>query len=70
MTVNERLNLHGPSSAQTVQREKENDQLRLASELVELHYEFKAVHKHGRVDEQLRRGWEDVNRVLEELREL
>ncbi|KAL3464440.1 hypothetical protein BJX64DRAFT_255006 [Aspergillus heterothallicus] len=43
------------------------EQLRLATELVELHYEMKATHKDGKVDDQLRRGREEVNRVLREL---
>ncbi|KAL4882799.1 hypothetical protein BJY04DRAFT_186072 [Aspergillus karnatakaensis] len=74
VTVNERL----PPSDTIAQSAKEstpapakseavNDNLRLASELVELHYEMKAIHKDGRVDEQLRRGREEVNRVLREL---
>ncbi|KAL4810235.1 hypothetical protein BDV18DRAFT_130563 [Aspergillus unguis] len=66
VTCNERLT---PSEAETylAQAGTANDQLRLASELVELHYEMKAIHRDGRVDEQLRQGREDVNRVLREL---
>ncbi|KAJ0426080.1 hypothetical protein BJY00DRAFT_307587 [Aspergillus carlsbadensis] len=51
-----------PSEADTAK-----GHLRLASELVKLHSEMKAVHKDGKVDEQLRRGREEVNRVLREL---
>ncbi|RDW86643.1 uncharacterized protein DSM5745_03285 [Aspergillus mulundensis] len=66
VTVNERLT---PSEAtpNPIRAEATNDQLRAASELVELHYEMKAIHKDGRVDDQLRRGREEVNRVLREL---
>ncbi|KAL2829719.1 hypothetical protein BDW59DRAFT_141873 [Aspergillus cavernicola] len=75
VTVNERLpssetvdtNATQESILKTTQEGTTNDHLRLASELVELHYEMKAVHKDGRVDDQLRRGREEVNRVLREL---
>ncbi|KAL2814937.1 hypothetical protein BJX63DRAFT_390849 [Aspergillus granulosus] len=60
-------NTTGQSASKSQQAEMTKDHLRLASELVELHYEMKAVHKDGRVDDQLRRGREEVNRVLREL---
>ncbi|RAQ54883.1 hypothetical protein AFGD_009556 [Aspergillus flavus] len=47
--------------------EKTNDDLRRAKELVGLHYEIKARHADGTVDEELARAREDVNRVLREL---
>ncbi|KAL4795492.1 hypothetical protein BDV19DRAFT_362656 [Aspergillus venezuelensis] len=68
VTVNERLtppSTESESKASPAETVKEH--LKLASELVELHYEMKAIHRDGRVDEQLRRGREDVNRVLREL---
>ncbi|KAL4939018.1 hypothetical protein BDV06DRAFT_225410 [Aspergillus oleicola] len=68
VTVNERLT---PPKTETeskpAQTDTVNEHLELASELVELHYEMKAIHRDGRVDEQLRRGRKDVNRVLREL---
>ncbi|KAL5339226.1 hypothetical protein BJX70DRAFT_364731 [Aspergillus crustosus] len=75
VTVNERLppidrvntQTSGDSASKPAQNKAVNDHLRLATELVELQYEMKAVHKDGRVDEQLRRGREEVNRVLREL---
>ncbi|KAL4923805.1 uncharacterized protein BDV17DRAFT_276010 [Aspergillus undulatus] len=65
VTVNERLTPLGtePKPSQT----ETNEHLHLASELVELHYEMKAIHRDGRVDDQLRRGREEVDRVLREL---
>ncbi|PWY92723.1 hypothetical protein BO70DRAFT_357861 [Aspergillus heteromorphus CBS 117.55] len=44
-----------------------NEDLRRAKELVELHYEIKARHAQGTVDEELVRAREEVNRVLREL---
>ncbi|RAH60700.1 hypothetical protein BO85DRAFT_476073 [Aspergillus piperis CBS 112811] len=44
-----------------------NDDLRRAKELVDLHYEFKARHALGTVDEELSRAREEVARVLREL---
>ncbi|CDM32230.1 hypothetical protein DTO006G1_2196 [Penicillium roqueforti] len=41
--------------------------LRRAKELVELHYEVKARHANGTVDEGLRQARQDVRRVLTEL---
>ncbi|KAL4782065.1 hypothetical protein BJX76DRAFT_333727 [Aspergillus varians] len=66
VTVNERLTL-SETAPKPVQAETANDHLRLASELMELHHEMKAIHKDGRVDDQLRRGREEVKRVLREL---
>jgi len=45
---------------------KENDLLR-AKELVELHYEMKARHGNGQVDEDLRQARENVRQVLGDL---
>ncbi|KAL4953006.1 hypothetical protein BDW69DRAFT_166396 [Aspergillus filifer] len=68
VTVNERLTPPSTESdPKALPAETVNEHLKLASELVELHYEMKAIHRDGRVDEQLRRGREDVNRVLREL---
>ncbi|KAL4969480.1 uncharacterized protein BDV14DRAFT_164612 [Aspergillus stella-maris] len=68
VTVNERLTPPSTESElKALPAETVNEHLKLASELVELHYEMKAIHRDGRVDEQLRRGREDVNRVLREL---
>jgi hypothetical protein len=36
--------------------------------LVELHYEIKARHANGTVDDELAQAREQVNRVLRELR--
>ncbi|KAL4901272.1 hypothetical protein BDW74DRAFT_84545 [Aspergillus multicolor] len=66
VTVNERLT-SSETAPKPIRAEETKDQLRAASELVELHYEMKAIHKDGRVDDQLRRGREEVNRVLREL---
>ncbi|CAI7564809.1 unnamed protein product [Penicillium palitans] len=41
--------------------------LRRAKELVELHYEVKARHANGTVDEELSQARQDVRRVLREL---
>ena len=41
--------------------------LRRAKELVELHYEVKARHANGTVDEGLRQARQDVRRILTEL---
>ena len=41
--------------------------LRRAKELVELHYEVKARHVDGTVDEELSQARRDVRRVLAEL---
>ncbi|KAB8204475.1 hypothetical protein BDV34DRAFT_197553 [Aspergillus parasiticus] len=57
----------GSLVAASQQGEKANDDLRRAKELVDLHYEIKARHADGTVDEDLARAREDVNRVLREL---
>ncbi|GAB1208901.1 hypothetical protein APSETT445_007666 [Aspergillus pseudonomiae] len=54
-------------AAPSQQSEKANDDLQRAKELVDLHYEIKARHADGTVDEELARAREDVNRVLMEL---
>jgi hypothetical protein len=41
--------------------------LRRAKELVELHYEVKARHTNGTIDEELSQARQDVRRVLTEL---
>ncbi|KAE8382783.1 hypothetical protein BDV26DRAFT_252597 [Aspergillus bertholletiae] len=50
-----------------LQSDMANDDLRRAKELVDLHYEIKARHADGTVDEELARMREGVNRVLMEL---
>lgn len=49
------------------QQEQQNDDLRRAKELVDLHYEMKTKYALGTVDEELTRAREEVNRVLREL---
>ncbi|KAJ5114924.1 hypothetical protein NUU61_000683 [Penicillium alfredii] len=44
-----------------------DEDLRRAKELVELHYEVKARHANGMVDDALSRARDDVQRVLKEL---
>ncbi|KAB8229236.1 uncharacterized protein BDW43DRAFT_289089 [Aspergillus alliaceus] len=72
VTVHERIpvepsQLDGSSTIESQQSEKVNDNLRRAKELVDLHYEIKARHAGGTVDEELAHAREDVNRVLKEL---
>ncbi|PWY68322.1 hypothetical protein BO83DRAFT_429222 [Aspergillus eucalypticola CBS 122712] len=78
VTVNERipqttdqLNLKAtgttPSDSGLDSGSCENEDLRRAKELVDLHYEFKARHALGTVDEELSRAREEVARVLREL---
>ncbi|KAJ8176726.1 hypothetical protein LV161_008415 [Aspergillus fumigatus] len=74
VTVNERLNeakvLPDDRSKATLgkrQQEQQNDDLRRAKELVDLHYEMKTNNALGTVDEELTRAREEVNRVLREL---
>jgi hypothetical protein len=45
----------------------DGDDLRRAKELVELHYEVKARHVNGTVDEELSLARQNVRRVLSEL---
>lgn len=59
-----------PSATAAVPEEKEqtqNDDLRRAKELVDLHYEIKAKHAHGSVDAELVKARGEVSRVLWEL---
>ncbi|PTU17575.1 hypothetical protein P175DRAFT_0407171, partial [Aspergillus ochraceoroseus IBT 24754] len=75
VTVNERLSSPGAvgkngstsSTENQPQAAGSKDDLRVAAELVELHYEMKSIHKDGRVDDELLRGREGVDRVLQEL---
>lgn len=46
---------------------QDRDDLRRAKELVELHYEVKARHVNGTVDEELNLARQGVRRVLSEL---
>ncbi|CAG7961084.1 unnamed protein product [Penicillium salamii] len=46
---------------------QDRDDLRRAKELVELHYEVKARHSNGTVDEELSLARQEVQRVLNEL---
>ncbi|KAJ5306468.1 hypothetical protein PENANT_c031G10287 [Penicillium antarcticum] len=65
------VNVHktnaSPESAETANVSTDKDDLRRAKELVELHYEVKARHANGTVDEELNQAREDVQRVLREL---
>jgi hypothetical protein len=56
----------GSASADKSQTQ-DRDDLRRAKELVELHYEVKARHANGTVDEELRLARQSVRRVLSEL---
>ncbi|OOG00152.1 hypothetical protein ASPCADRAFT_204037 [Aspergillus carbonarius ITEM 5010] len=78
VTVNERIPLSPDSpqrdtvatiqaSAETNQNGYKNDDLCRAKELVDLHYEIKARHVLGTVDEELSRARQEVARVLREL---
>ncbi|KAF7594501.1 hypothetical protein BBP40_009134 [Aspergillus hancockii] len=72
VTVHERIPIESSQSdislATAKQQEvKTNDYLQRAKELVELHYEIKARHVDGTVDEELARAREDVKGVLMEL---
>lgn len=49
------------------EQSKKKEDLRRAKELVQLHHDVKARHVNGKVDEELRRAREDVQRVLREL---
>lgn len=49
------------------QQEQQNDDLRRAKELVDLHYEMKTKYALGTVDEELIHAREEVDRVLREL---
>ncbi|KAE8134240.1 hypothetical protein BDV38DRAFT_166023 [Aspergillus pseudotamarii] len=63
----ERSPADGGLVAASQQGKKANDDLRRAKELVDLHYEIKARHADGTVDQELACAREDVNRVLREL---
>ncbi|KAJ5124391.1 uncharacterized protein N7515_008216 [Penicillium bovifimosum] len=71
--VNVHKTIVGPESAesggQLVDKSSAEDKadLRRAKELVELHYEVKARHADGVVDEELNQARRDVGRVLREL---
>ncbi|KAF7117850.1 hypothetical protein CNMCM5793_007153 [Aspergillus hiratsukae] len=74
VTVNERLNeARGPpddrnkAAVSKRQQEQQNDDLRRAKELVDLHYEMKTKYALGTVDGELIRAREEVDRVLREL---
>lgn len=56
-----------PAEAEGTEQNKKREDLRRAKELVRLHYEVKARHVNGEVDEELRRAREDVWRVLRKL---
>ena len=72
VTVNERtasregVSQSQPASA-VAETKTQNNDLRRAKELVELHYEIKAKHAGGSVDQELVQAREEVNRVLREL---
>lgn len=53
--------------AEETEQSKKKEDLCRAKELVQLHHEIKARHLNGKVDEELRRAREDVQRVLIEL---
>ncbi|KAE8348304.1 hypothetical protein BDV28DRAFT_143842 [Aspergillus coremiiformis] len=72
VTVHKRISAEsaptdGNCAATSQQGEQINDDLRRAKELVDLHYEIKARHADGTVDEDLEHMREDVNRVLRDL---
>ncbi|KAJ5766576.1 uncharacterized protein N7511_004192 [Penicillium nucicola] len=65
------VNVHkkgaNPESTGAANTPTDQNDLRRAKELVELHYEVKARHANGTVDEELNRAREDVRRVLRDL---
>lgn len=71
VTVNERIASEVSGNDQTATKAQADitadDDLRRAKELVELHYEIKARHANGTVDEELSHARDGVNRVLREL---
>ncbi|KAF7163479.1 hypothetical protein CNMCM5623_008380 [Aspergillus felis] len=76
VTVNESLNEarvspddKSKAAVRKRQQEQQNDYLRRAKELVDLHYEMKTKYALGTVDEELTRAREEVDRVLRELEE-
>ncbi|KAK9860812.1 hypothetical protein MYU51_006103 [Penicillium brevicompactum] len=58
----------GGSASADKSQAQDRDDLRRAKELVELHYEVKARHANGTVDEELSLARQDVRRVLSELK--
>jgi len=64
-------NVSGRESTEPASADKspaqDRDDLRRAKELVELHYEVKARHVNGMVDEELSLARQGVRRVLNEL---
>ncbi|KAL5360036.1 hypothetical protein BJX96DRAFT_149583 [Aspergillus floccosus] len=71
VTVNERIAVPMPEDDSATSKahaeEQSNEDLQRAKELVELHYEIKARHANGTVDDELAHAREQVNRVLREL---
>ncbi|EAW09406.1 uncharacterized protein ACLA_036090 [Aspergillus clavatus NRRL 1] len=74
VTVNERLSEaklssdeRGKAAAIKQRQEQQNADLLKAKELVDLHYEMKAKHAQGTVDEELARARDAVARVLRDL---
>ncbi|KAJ5154256.1 uncharacterized protein N7500_009695 [Penicillium coprophilum] len=71
--VNVQKNITGSDSAEPdsalAEKSPAGDKvdLRRAKELVELHYEVKARHANGAVDDELSQARQDVKRVLTEL---
>ncbi|KAJ5780650.1 hypothetical protein N7457_005810 [Penicillium paradoxum] len=71
--VNVHKNIAGPESTESGSASadkspaEDNTDLRRAKELVELHYEVKARHASGTVDEELSQARRDVRRILREL---
>jgi hypothetical protein len=62
------VNVHkNPAGPESAGGSTDRDDLRRAKELVELHYEVKARHADGTVDEELKQARRDVQRVLMEL---
>ncbi|RJE26792.1 hypothetical protein PHISCL_00817 [Aspergillus sclerotialis] len=72
VTVNEKLASQQPDEAKdhldpSPGTKTPNEDLRRAKELVDLHYEIKAKHANGTVDDDLLQTRAKVNRVLSEL---
>ncbi|KAJ5520443.1 hypothetical protein N7463_000896 [Penicillium fimorum] len=69
--VNVHKNITGSTESDSALADKspadDKVDLRRAKELVELHYEVKARHVNGTVDEELGQARQDVQRVLREL---
>ncbi|PLN82288.1 hypothetical protein BDW42DRAFT_167002 [Aspergillus taichungensis] len=78
VTVNDRIprahaaeEIASPAKSASIDpaRQTVHDDLRRATELVELHYEIKARHADGMVDDDLARARAEVDRVLMEMEE-